>query len=56
VARCIEYARRVNPGIEVLQVSATKGDGLNAWLDWLERELASTAVPAVQQPALQQPT
>ena len=42
VARCIEYARRVNPGIEVLQVSATKGDGLNAWLDWLEREVGAT--------------
>ena len=51
VARCIEYARRVNPGIEVLQVSATKGDGLNAWLDWLERALASSAPPAVRQPA-----
>ena len=43
VARCIEYARRVNPGIEVLQVSATKGDGLNAWLDWLERKVAASA-------------
>jgi hydrogenase nickel incorporation protein HypB len=35
VARCIEYARRVNPSIEVLQVSATRRDGMNAWLDWL---------------------
>ena len=35
VQRCIDYARRVNPGIEVLQVSATKGHGMNAWLDWL---------------------
>ena len=41
VARCIEFARRVNPGIEVLQVSATKGDGLNAWLDWIERAVAA---------------
>jgi hydrogenase nickel incorporation protein HypB len=47
VARCIEYARRVNPGIEVLQVSATQGDGLNAWLDWLERALATATAPAV---------
>lgn len=37
VARCIEYARRVNPGIEVLLVSAKTGDGLDAWLDWLLR-------------------
>ena len=35
VPKCIEYARRVNPGIEVLLVSATKGDGMDAWLDWL---------------------
>ena len=42
VERCITYARRVNPAIEVLQLSATSGQGLDAWLDWLQRE----AVPA----------
>ncbi|ASM77631.1 hydrogenase nickel incorporation protein HypB [Vitreoscilla filiformis] len=35
VPKCIEYAQRVNPGIEVLLVSATKGTGMDAWLDWL---------------------
>jgi hydrogenase nickel incorporation protein HypB len=35
VKRAIEYARRVRPGIEVLQVSATGGDGMAAWLDWV---------------------
>jgi len=35
VARCIEYARRVNPQIEVMQVSATKGDGMERWIDWI---------------------
>lgn len=35
VAHCIEAARRINPDIEVLQVSATRGDGMNTWLDWL---------------------
>ena len=35
VARAIDCARRVNPAIEVLQVSATRGDGLDAWLHWL---------------------
>jgi hydrogenase nickel incorporation protein HypB len=35
VKRAIEYARRVRPGIEVLQVSATTGTGMAAWLDWL---------------------
>jgi len=35
VAKCIDYARRVNPGIEVLLVSAKSGQGMDAWLDWL---------------------
>ena len=41
VARCIAYARQVNPGIEVLQLSATRGDGMVAWLAWLLQEEAS---------------
>ncbi|WP_439609567.1 hydrogenase nickel incorporation protein HypB [Hydrogenophaga sp.] len=36
VARCIELARRVNPGIEVIQLSATTGEGMDAWLHWLD--------------------
>jgi hydrogenase nickel incorporation protein HypB len=35
VPKCIEYARRVNPGIEVLLVSAKTGVGLDAWVEWL---------------------
>ena len=35
VKRAIEYARRVRPGIVVLQVSATTGAGMAAWLDWV---------------------
>ncbi len=42
VDKCIEYARRVNPGIKVLQVSATSGEGMAAWYQWLHatRQLA----------------
>jgi hydrogenase nickel incorporation protein HypB len=46
VPKCIEYARRVNPGIEVLLVSATKGDGMDAWLDWLLHPGSNAAAPA----------
>ncbi|WP_439673020.1 Hydrogenase maturation factor HypB (plasmid) [Cupriavidus necator] len=46
VARCIEYARRVKPGIEVLLVSAKTGDGLDAWLDWLLRHCVRSDVSA----------
>jgi hydrogenase nickel incorporation protein HypB len=35
VQRCVSYARRANPAVEVLEVSATRGDGLDAWYDWL---------------------
>lgn len=37
VGKCIEFARRVNPRIEVIQVSATKGDGMDEWLAWIEK-------------------
>lgn len=35
VERCIDYARRVNPRIAVMRLSATRGDGMHEWLDWL---------------------
>jgi len=38
VTRCIEYARRCNHDIEVLQLSATTGAGMDGWLGWLDRE------------------
>ena len=35
VAKCIEYARRVNPKILILQVSATTGEGMEDWYQWI---------------------
>jgi hydrogenase nickel incorporation protein HypB len=35
VDRCVNYARQVNPGIQIIQLSATKGDNFSAWTDWL---------------------
>jgi len=29
---------QVRPGIEILEVSAKKGDGMNEWLEWLENK------------------
>ena len=37
VARCLDYARRVNPDIRILQLSARTGDGMEAWLDWVRQ-------------------
>jgi hydrogenase nickel incorporation protein HypB len=39
VQRCIDLARRVNPRIEVLQLSATTGQGMEAWLHWLDHAM-----------------
>ena len=35
--------RRVNPGIEILRLSARTGEGMAAWLDWLTASLAAKA-------------
>ncbi|MFH1660382.1 MAG: hydrogenase nickel incorporation protein HypB [Pseudomonadota bacterium] len=32
-------ARRVNPDLTIFRVSATSGDGLSAWLDWIQSGL-----------------
>lgn len=36
VDKCIEYAHRVNPSIQVLQVSATSGEGMDNWYQWIK--------------------
>ena len=41
VQRCIDAARRVNPVIEVLELSATTGEGMDAWLTWLSTAAAA---------------
>ncbi|PIV81069.1 hydrogenase accessory protein HypB [bacterium CG17_big_fil_post_rev_8_21_14_2_50_64_8] len=35
VARCREAALTVNPGLEILELSATTGEGLDTWIGWL---------------------
>lgn len=34
-----DYARRVNPDIVFLEVSATKGDGMEDWIGWIRNQL-----------------
>jgi hydrogenase nickel incorporation protein HypB len=38
VARAIDNARMVSPGIEVLTLSARTGEGLARWYDWLREQ------------------
>lgn len=35
---CIDNAKRVNPDIEVICVSATSGEGMDQWLAWLQSQ------------------
>jgi hydrogenase nickel incorporation protein HypB len=35
VAHCIDLIHRLNPRADVVQLSATRGDGIDAWYDWL---------------------
>ena len=35
---CEEYARRVNPKIQTLRVSATTSEGLDRWITWLQAQ------------------
>ncbi|MTB44658.1 hydrogenase nickel incorporation protein HypB [Providencia sp. wls1950] len=41
VDACIANAKRVNPNIQVIKVSATSGEGMDAWLAWLETQLCA---------------
>ena len=38
---CVDYARRINPAIQVISLSATTGVGLDEWYQWLtEKNIA----------------
>ncbi|WGV26532.1 hydrogenase nickel incorporation protein HypB [Halotia branconii] len=41
VQKCIEYAQQVNPQIQIFQVSATTGTGLDNWYKWLSQKVTS---------------
>jgi len=37
IERCVEFAKRINPNIEVLQLAATQEQTLGSWLAWLQQ-------------------
>ncbi len=41
LAKAREYARRVHPGIEIIEVSSLTGEGLPQWQQWVERRMRS---------------
>ncbi len=36
IEKCIEYAKKVNPSIQILKVSATTGEGMDDWYQWIK--------------------
>ncbi|MGA2128660.1 MAG: hydrogenase nickel incorporation protein HypB [Xanthobacteraceae bacterium] len=46
VDACTEFARRVNPLIDILTLSARTGDGLTAFYRWIEQQVRSNMTAA----------
>ncbi|XAS69411.1 hydrogenase nickel incorporation protein HypB [Micrococcaceae bacterium Sec5.7] len=40
---CLRQARQLNPGVEMLIVSATTGEGLDGWFDWIRNQAGTPA-------------
>lgn len=48
VERCLEYAKQVNPKVQIFQVSAKTGEGLENWYAWLKSQFHSILPPVVR--------
>jgi hydrogenase nickel incorporation protein HypB len=47
--RCREYATSVHPGVEVLPLSVTTGEGRSRWYDWLAAQRRRAGVDGLEQ-------
>lgn len=41
--KCAGYARSVNPGVNIIPLSATTGEGVSTWYDWVDSQAAASA-------------
>ncbi|MAF59094.1 hydrogenase nickel incorporation protein HypB [Ponticaulis sp.] len=48
IEACIENARKINPEIEVIQLSSKSGDGMETWLDWIKGEVHARHVAHIE--------
>jgi hydrogenase nickel incorporation protein HypB len=53
VNKCVGFALRVNPKLQVIQLSATSGKGMDEWISWLLAGLAEARDTRVQNATLQ---
>jgi len=37
LSRCREYLRQIHPGVFVFELSAKTGQGMDAWIEYLEK-------------------
>ncbi|MFT6124994.1 MAG: hydrogenase nickel incorporation protein HypB [Shewanella psychromarinicola] len=42
--QCIAYAKQINPNLITIKLSATKGDGLSEWVQWIKTQRTLKAV------------
>jgi hydrogenase nickel incorporation protein HypB len=48
--RCEDFARRINPRLTTLRVSARSGEGMDAWYQWLQNTMDVARATAVDAP------
>ncbi len=54
VSQAIEYAKRVNPSLEVIQLSAESGEGIDTWNEWLLQRLNPLVRESSPEPTLRE--
>ena len=47
----IEYARRINPELQVIRISATSGAGMAEWLEWIKDGCRNAVAAKIPSPA-----
>ena len=50
VEACIQHAQSVNPNIKVFQVSATTGEGMEIWYQWIRNQVSNTQLDSIAVP------
>ena len=45
---CAQHARSVNPNVEIVPVSATKGDGMDVWYQWIDARASELPVAVAE--------
>ncbi|MEO5970897.1 MAG: hydrogenase nickel incorporation protein HypB [Bdellovibrionia bacterium] len=51
MAKCVEYARQVNPKLRIIKLSATKGEGVDERYSWLRKEGSSLGIVPIKNPS-----